>query len=915
MPLQVFFEYVFSVAQKGIANPGFSIIVLSFVINILVLPLYKRADEVQEAERDIENKLRKGIDHIRKTFKGDEKMMMLQTYYRQNGYKPTDAFKGSVSLLLEIPFFVAAYRFLSELTLLNGVSFGPISDLGAQDALLTFGAVSINLLPIIMTLVNLISCLIFTKGYPLRTKIQLYAMALFFLVFLYKSPSGLVFYWTLNNVFSLVKTIYYKSDKLKKILNILFAIVGIISLLSLPVVRIRITGSKSFLIIMVVFSIICFCPLAFSFLKNRENHLNDLLDKIKIKSDHASFLSCGVYLTILVGILIPSSVIASSTEEFIDLYNFKSPLWFVVSSACMAMGTFIVWFTVFYALSTEKFKVFLNWLIWILCGLMTADYMIFGKNRAILNSNLGYTEEFVIPSKEKMINLGVLLLLFCILTVLYYFAKKNVKWFAIIFCLAITGISFFNINKIAKVTSVSKQKAMDIGAEMPQCSLSRNGKNVIVIMLDKAPGLFMPYFINEKPELTEMYSGFTYYPNTISYGAYTNIGAPAIFGGYDYIPEAMNERNDRLLVDKHNEALKMLPKIFNDNDVNVTVCDAPYANYQWYPDMTIFDDEPDIKTYNVKGYFWAAHKEGVSERNYRNFFCYALMKTAPIVIQDHLYDKGFYNENMVTNDFTDEIMNANGQRIINNMQAQGIYDKFMWEYSTLQNLETMTRITDEETNNYFFLENDTTHDPQFFQEPLYDITYDIDNTAYEEANKDRYTVNGITLNMGSQESYAFYQTNMAALLAIGRWLDHLKQEGVYDNTRIIITSDHGRALHLNDMYHIDDGTDEFYDIEAYYPILLIKDFDQKDFTISDEFMTNADVPTYALKDLIDDPINPYTGNPVNNDAKFSGPQHVLGSPKWVVDENNGYEFLPGLWLSVEEDMRNKNNWKTIKDER
>ena len=32
---------------------------------------------------------------------------------------------------------------------------------------------------------------------------QLYTMALFFLVFLYTSPAGLVFYWTLNNLFSL----------------------------------------------------------------------------------------------------------------------------------------------------------------------------------------------------------------------------------------------------------------------------------------------------------------------------------------------------------------------------------------------------------------------------------------------------------------------------------------------------------------------------------------------------------------------------------------------------------------------------------------------------------------------------------------------------------------------------------------
>ena len=188
-PLQIFFEYVFTVAQKGINNPGLSIIALSLSMNLLVLPLYNRADAVQEEERNIENKLRKGVAHIRKTFKGDERMMMLQTYYRQNGYKPTDVFKSSVSLLLEIPFFIAAYQFLSHLDAIQNVSFGPIANLGAPDALITIGAFSINLLPIVMTSLNLISCIVFTKGYPLKNKIQLYAMAVFFFFFLYKSPS------------------------------------------------------------------------------------------------------------------------------------------------------------------------------------------------------------------------------------------------------------------------------------------------------------------------------------------------------------------------------------------------------------------------------------------------------------------------------------------------------------------------------------------------------------------------------------------------------------------------------------------------------------------------------------------------------------------------------------------------------
>ena len=138
--------------------------------------------------------------------------------------------KGATSLFLEIPFFIAAYKFLSGLQLLNGVSFGPIADLGRPDGLLVIGGMHINLLPIIMTAINLVSCVIFTKGSLLKTKIQLYSMAIFFLVFLYTSPAGLVFYWTLNNTFSLVKTIFYKLKNPGKVLSILGSVVGIVLL-------------------------------------------------------------------------------------------------------------------------------------------------------------------------------------------------------------------------------------------------------------------------------------------------------------------------------------------------------------------------------------------------------------------------------------------------------------------------------------------------------------------------------------------------------------------------------------------------------------------------------------------------------------------------------------------------------------
>ena len=46
-PLELFFEIVFTVANRIIGNEGLSIIFLSLAVNFLVLPLYKRADELQ----------------------------------------------------------------------------------------------------------------------------------------------------------------------------------------------------------------------------------------------------------------------------------------------------------------------------------------------------------------------------------------------------------------------------------------------------------------------------------------------------------------------------------------------------------------------------------------------------------------------------------------------------------------------------------------------------------------------------------------------------------------------------------------------------------------------------------------------------------------------------------------------------
>lgn len=380
------------------------------------------------------------------------------------------------------------------------------------------------------------------------------------------------------------------------------------------------------------------------------------------------------------------------------------------------------------------------------------------------------------------------------------------------------------------------------------------------------------------------------------------MGSPAVFGGYEYSTYEMNKRDKEPLVSKHNEALKVMPVLFDQNHYNVTVCDPTYANYKWVPDLSIYDKYPNINKYITLGRF----EDKVSKlnkivNNKRNFFCYSIMKTVPLFAQSALYDNGNYNsQGQVTA----------GQRLVNNFVAYGLNPAFMNAYSVLENLSNMTKIKDDNTNTFLLMTNDSTHEPTLLQEPNYVPAEHVDNTAYESENANRYTVNGKTLKMETEEQYKHYQVNMASMLKIGEWLDYLKKNNVYDNTRIIIVADHGRpTLQLDDM--IKDGTDQIYDTEFYYPLLLVKDFNSNKFSTSEEFMSNGDVPTLAVKDLINNPKNPFTGKEINNNAKYEHDQYVLGSFHWDVTNNNENVYHPGTWFTVHDDVRNKDNWSVL----
>ncbi len=900
-PLYLFFEQVFFIVNEFLPHPGYTIIVLSFIVNILVLPLYRRADAMQKEERDIEAKIAPGVAHIKKTFKGDERFMMLQTYYRQNHYSPFGVLNGSLSLLLQVPFFMAAYRFLSGLELLKGESFLFIKDLGAPDRMFFVAGMAINVLPILMTLINYVSGFIYTRGMPLKSKLQLYIIATVFLVLLYNSPAGLVFYWTLNNLFSLVKNIFYKLKDPKLVLSITAAAAGLYLIIRTLFIDPFWMGRR--VTILLTAGVLLMLPLALR-IRGRKGG-----SKFSFSRDTGGclpvFLFSCIYMAILTGVLIPSAALASSPQEFINLIFMRDPNEYILCSALLSSGLFVVWFSLFYYLADPLFKRVISVSAAILAAMLSIDYFMFSDDLGTMSSYFKFDSD---PSYNNMMMLKNMLIVAAaaiLILLLNRFLPKVLRAILAAGIIAVIAMSFGNISKISG--EYQKVSSFKVDTDSPHLTLSKSGQNVVVIMLDRALGAVVPYIMNERPELMQQFDGFTYYPNTISYGPFTNFGVPGVFGGYEYTVSEMNARSDELLMDKHDEALMVMPVIFGENGYHVTMFDPTYLHYNKIPDLSMFDDYPYIDAYITKASFSDNDEEAYDHEakeaiREHNIFCYSIFKAAPLFARDLLYNYGQYNYSASS---YDEASYDQVARSIH--EASGISAIFMDSYTELVTLPAVTVIDGASSGEFIMLTNNTTHEPSILQEPEYTPSQSIDNREYDAEHEDREYLNGRRMGLYTIDQMRHYHINMAAYIALGQWFDYLRSEGVYDNTRIIIVADHGRDLNqFEDMIFFDGQLD----VEWINPVLMVKDFGSHRFETDNTFMTNADVPAIATSGIIDSPINPFTGNPITSDSKIGQVQRIIISEDFEPDPTR-YQYTPGDWYSVHDDIFVEDNWEYL----
>jgi YidC/Oxa1 family membrane protein insertase len=193
-------------------NWGVAIILVTIVVKILTFPLTQKSFKSTSRMQSLGPKL----EELKKKYKDNPAKMNqeMAAIYKREGINPMS---GCLPMLLQIPIFFALYGLFNNHFDLRGAAFfGWINDLSAPDSIWNFapaavpffGWSDIRLLPVLFVATQLISSkMMQTPGAVSNTQMKMmtYGIPIVFFFVLYDVPSGLLVYWIVQNVLSVVQ--------------------------------------------------------------------------------------------------------------------------------------------------------------------------------------------------------------------------------------------------------------------------------------------------------------------------------------------------------------------------------------------------------------------------------------------------------------------------------------------------------------------------------------------------------------------------------------------------------------------------------------------------------------------------------------------------------------------------------------
>jgi YidC/Oxa1 family membrane protein insertase len=214
-PLEWILKLCLTFFYKLIPNYGVAIILVTLLVKALMFPLTRKGSESTLRMQALAPK----VKEIQDKYKDNPQKMNAEmaAFYKKEGYNPLS---GCLPMLIQIPIFFAMYNLFNNHFDLRGAMFIPawIPDLSLPESVFHFesftvpflGWTDIRLLPFIYVGSQLLYGKVTqTPDQKSNTqmKLMLYAMPVIFFFVLYNVPSGLLLYWIMSNVLTMVQQV------------------------------------------------------------------------------------------------------------------------------------------------------------------------------------------------------------------------------------------------------------------------------------------------------------------------------------------------------------------------------------------------------------------------------------------------------------------------------------------------------------------------------------------------------------------------------------------------------------------------------------------------------------------------------------------------------------------------------------
>lgn len=822
-PFVVLIKTVFTYSYNICGNYGISLILLSFFITAITAPLYYLAEQWKNKERVVQKKMHKDIKSINENYEGQKRFYLTKAARKIYGYKWWYTFRTSFGLIIQIPFFFAAYEVLSKYSGYNGVPFLFIEDLGLPDNLI----LGVNILPFVMTLVNVGYSIYYTRSKSWNANKELYIMAGLFLVLLYNSPAALLLYWTMNNVFSFIKGVILRKaglsevpviieigagkplkETVKENINIVYfffftllcslqvywfmnwpasvnkgliVLTGIASLFSL--IALFILRNKGVFFKLLI-SWFLFFTFIYLFLIRKDIEFKFSNQSLKF---FISFFSTGMSFYCLKSIIKMNSIIYKSNNRlFLPAFALffwiciYLPMFFYIQNYEIVDVPFVKYITtlilisillcVLYSLlyyfipQRSRYVVEMITLVLLLSAVV---YSLFIK------VEVGQLDHYIFKNQNELKRIPIIKYIFdaIVLSVVVFVGKylllkkrKQLNVFVIL-C-----IIFLSINLSLKYSNMDfKEVTQVINTDIPESAysnykFSKTNTNIVYFLADMFNGNYIKRIITEYPEYKEKLTGFIWYPDSLSISTDTEKSLSGLLGGPNMTAysEYLKGTQDEIRVANQKAGTVFFKNIL-DSGYTITMQDHTYFNLESSNKINI-----DYST-NYMAYWKAEHGYPLTPKKENNAFLMVLLavfQSSPHFFKPVVYDDGSW------------ILYHNKRFFIRFTEAA------IRDLAGIEILHEVSKVDRETENKYFiYIHNNLSHSP-----------YAVNKAG--DIVKDSFPVPEIY--NADNPLAALYSAKKTLDSLIG-WFEWMKKEGVYNNTVIYIFSDHGNWLYDNDL--------------------------------------------------------------------------------------------------------------------